>query len=283
MTHLRDFFSSLGRFTCHIENFDVTFLKGDMMGRQARKRSKTGIYHVLLRGIDKRDIFLDDEDRKTFIKHLILAKEKGNFELYAYCLMDNHVHLLIKEDEEIGKSIKRITVGYVGWHNKKYERTGHLFQNRFKSEPVETEDYLITVLRYIHQNPVKARMVKNPGEYLWCTYNQYINDYQNQHSLIDAELIKAYLKNEAEFIDYMNTTNNDECLESNTTTKYNNDTFKKVIQKKYNIDNLNDFPIRERNEIINKIYKEQDISIRQLSNALGLSKAMVERAVKGDR
>ena len=251
------------------------------MGRQARKRSETGIHHVLLRGIDKRDIFLEDEDRQTFIQHLAQSREKGKFELYAYCLMDNHVHLLIKEGEEIGASIKRIAVGYAGWHNKKYERTGHLFQNRFRSEPVETEAYLLTVLRYIHQNPVKAGMVTNSGEYPWSTYNHYINYYQNQPTLIDAELIKAYLQTEAEFIEYMITTNDDECLEANPTKKYNNETFKKVIQKKYNIDNLNGLPIRERNEIIDKIYREQDISIRQLSNVLGLSKAMVERAVKG--
>lgn len=119
------------------------------MARQARKRSNTGIYHVMLRGIDKRDIFLDGEDREKFIENIIKAKEVGNFEIYGYCLMDNHVHLLIKEDEEIGTNIKRITVGYVGWHNNKYERTGHLFQNRYKSEPVETESYLIIVLRYI--------------------------------------------------------------------------------------------------------------------------------------
>lgn len=104
----------------------------------------------MLRGIDKRNIFLGNEDRAKFIDYVIRAKEEGSFELYGYCLMDNHVHLLIKEDGGIGKSIKRITVGYVGWYNKKHEISGHLFQNRFKSESVKTESYLLTVLRYIH-------------------------------------------------------------------------------------------------------------------------------------
>jgi len=163
------------------------------MPRQARLKSSTGIYHIMLRGIDKRDIFLEDEDKIRFLDSVIKAKEVGNFELYGYCLMDNHVHMLIKENEEIGTSIKRITVGYVGWHNKKYERTGHLFQNRYLSEPVATERYLLTVLKYIHQNPVKANMVDNIGEYRWSSFREYDLSYNGQNSIIDLDLIKSYL------------------------------------------------------------------------------------------
>ncbi|SHK46794.1 transposase, partial [Paramaledivibacter caminithermalis] len=143
------------------------------MGREKRKRSITGIYHIMLRGIDGQNIFIDDEDREKFMKALF--KAKGQFLLYGYCLMDNHVHLLIKEDEEIGTSIKRITVGCVQWHNNKYGRVGHLFQNRYKSEVVESEFYLLVLLRYIHQNPVKAKIVKTISEYKWSSYNNYID------------------------------------------------------------------------------------------------------------
>ncbi len=135
------------------------------MPRKAREKSETGIYHVMIRGIDRREVFLEDEDKIKFINNLEKAKRTGEFELCGYCLMDNHIHLLIKEKEDIGTSIKRITVGYVGWHNRKYERTGHLFQNRYLSECINTESYLITVLRYIHQNPVKAKMVESVEEY----------------------------------------------------------------------------------------------------------------------
>src|SRR5665647_2361828 len=87
------------------------------MSRVSRKKSKTGIYHIMLRGIDKRNIFLDNEDRRKFIEKLKIARETAGFRLHGYCLMDNHVHLLIEVNEEIGTSIKRITVGYVQWHN----------------------------------------------------------------------------------------------------------------------------------------------------------------------
>lgn len=252
------------------------------MARQARKRSNTGIYHVFLRGIDKRDIFLDDEDRETFINNIIKAKKLGNFLILGYCLMDNHVHILIKENEEIGTSIKRILVGYVGWHNNKYERTGHLFQNRFKSEPVETDSYLITVLRYIHQNPIKAGLVKKIEDYTWSSYQHYIFGYYNENTFVDTQLIKDYFATVEEFIKYMNTENNDQCLDYIPNKKINDDSFKKIIQKKYEIDNMDKLSVEDRNRLINTIYNEMDISIRQLSRVLGVGKTIVENALRKD-
>ena len=99
--------------------------------------------------------------------------------------MDNHVHLLLKEGEELGTSIKRITVGYVQLHNNKYGRTGHLFQNRFSSEAVEDDKYLMTVIWYIHRNPLKTGMVSRLKEYSWSSYQQIIQAYQGNTSIID--------------------------------------------------------------------------------------------------
>lgn len=90
------------------------------MARQAREKSSTGVYHVILKGLDGRSIFLDHEDRLMSMDKLEKARQAGGFKLYAYCLMDNHVHLLMKEGETLGQSIKRITVGFVQLHNKKW-------------------------------------------------------------------------------------------------------------------------------------------------------------------
>lgn len=96
----------------------------------------------MLRGIDKREIFLDDKDKEMFLSYLSEAKEKSSCLIYGYCQMNNRVHILIQEGSElIGESVKRITVGYVQWHNYKYSRTGHLFQNRYKSKVVEDDGY----------------------------------------------------------------------------------------------------------------------------------------------
>ena len=124
------------------------------MSRQIRKKSGTGIYHVMLRGINRQDIFEDDEDYLQMTSILRGQSErydeKGHLlppycTFYAYCLMSNHLHLLIQEREEaISDIVKRIGVTYAHYFNKKYERSGHLFQDRFRSEPVDNIEYFVT-------------------------------------------------------------------------------------------------------------------------------------------
>ena len=138
------------------------------MPRKARQRSRTGIYHVMLRGADGRIIFADDDDHIRFIQTLKNAKEKAPFYLYAYCLMGNHVHLLLREDTvPVGDVIRRVGSSYVYYYNWKYELHGHLFQDRFRSESVEDDAYFLDVLRYIWQNPIKAGLCADPMNYPW--------------------------------------------------------------------------------------------------------------------
>ena len=168
------------------------------MSRQARKKSESGIYHVMMRGINKQRIFYEEQDYKMFIKSVIEAKEKGDFTLYAYCLMDNHIHLLIKENgESLATVIKRIACRFVYWYNLKYERVGHLFQDRFRSEPVDTDEYFLCVLRYIHQNPVKAGLVRSCADYDFSSYNWYfvaskLIDSTLAFSLMNEEQFRVY-------------------------------------------------------------------------------------------
>jgi putative transposase len=130
------------------------------MPRVQRKKSNVGIYHVMMRGINRQSIFEDDEDNKKFIEILSKYRNISRYDIYAFCLMGNHVHILIRENEEdLGQIMRRICGSYVYWFNCKYERIGPLFQDRYKSEPIEDDVYLLTVLRYIYQNPVKAEMV----------------------------------------------------------------------------------------------------------------------------
>ncbi|MDI9476674.1 MAG: transposase [Natronincolaceae bacterium] len=124
----------------------------------------------MVRGINQQNIFVEDNDYLKYIDTLGEYKKEIAFELYAYCLMGNHLHLLIKEgNERIGNTIRRIGVGYACRYNRQYDRSGHLFQGRFKSEPVEDDTYFLTVLRYIHQNPVKAGLVNNTEDYKWSS------------------------------------------------------------------------------------------------------------------
>lgn len=153
------------------------------MPRQSRKNSGTGIYHVMLRGINRQNIFEDSDDYFKFIKLLHQSahpKDEKGLELpplclfYAFCLMPNHVHLLIRESQDsIASVIKRIAIAYASYFNRKYERIGHLFQDRFKSEPVDDMKYFITLIRYIHQNPVAAGIVSNVEDYVWSSWIEY--------------------------------------------------------------------------------------------------------------
>ena len=250
------------------------------MPREKRRKSKTGIYHIMLRGINGDNIFMDYEDRIQFMQAFLMAKKKGNFLIYGYCLMDNHVHLLVKEGEEIGKSIKRITVSYVQWYNNKYNREGHLFQNRYKSEVVEKEAYLLIVLRYIHQNPIKAKMVNKIEEYKWSSYNQYVIEYDNRNTEVNTDIIMDYFKDKESFERYMNEESNDKCLDYCKKTKYSDTQLKSNIKKKYVIEKIEAMPKNERNKLINRIKKDTGCSIRQLSRVLDLGRGVIERATK---
>jgi REP element-mobilizing transposase RayT len=144
------------------------------MTRQVRVESATGIYHVILRGINRQNIFENPEDYEKLLRCLFDAKNKDGIKLYGYCLMTNHVHIIVGAGTEpISVSFKRIGVSYVSWYNRKYYRQGPLFQDRFKSEPIEDDSYLLLALRCIHQNPVKAGMCKSPEEYRWSSFTDY--------------------------------------------------------------------------------------------------------------
>ena len=140
------------------------------MARKPREISASGIYHVMWRGIDRQSIFLDDADCIKFLS-LCAAVLDEWFEILAFCLMGNHLHLLIKTKkdtaEEMEQAMKRLGIRYAQYFNRRYLRVGPVFQGRYKSVPVQTRNYFLRVLRYIHQNPVKANLCELPEEYLW--------------------------------------------------------------------------------------------------------------------
>lgn len=140
------------------------------MARQARQLSESAIYHVMMRGINRDAVFLEDDDRQRFIDLLDLVRQASGCLVLAYCLMPNHIHLVIQTTAEpVGTVIKRLGVRYVGWFNRKYSRVGHLFQDRFKSLPVEDDAYLVTLLRYVWNNPVEAGLIDQADAYQWSS------------------------------------------------------------------------------------------------------------------
>ncbi|MED4014668.1 transposase [Sutcliffiella cohnii] len=251
------------------------------MPREKRKKSKTGIYHVMLRGINQQTIFEDKEDKKRFLETLAKFKEVGQYVVYGYCLMDNHIHLLIKETEEpLSLSIQRIISSYVHWYNSKYSRCGHLFQERFKSEVVEDSKYFLVVLRYIHQNPLKAGLAKTILDCKWTSLKEYL--YRPKLVEIELALTRFSLDpKEARnmFLTFMSQDNEDECLDY-----YNKPTDEEVREymRELGIVNSSSFQRMQRanrNEILRQLKKIEGVSLGQLSRITGISKSLIHRVV----
>ena len=209
------------------------------MPRLPRQKSESGIYHIMLRGINQQVIFEDDEDYCKLVKTLENYKAVSGYKVFAYCLMSNHIHILIKvEKEDLDLIMKRIAGSYVYWCNRKYYRKGHLFQDRFKSEPIEDNSYFLTVIRYIHQNPLKAGLAKNIDDYRFSSYNDYVDE---ESEIVDFDYALSLMKKD-EFIAFNNERNDDICLDIDEQSfRLSDNDARKIINKVSKCDNATEF------------------------------------------
>lgn len=229
----------------------------------------------MIRGINRQLIAEDEEDNQKLKEILSQCKEKCGYELYGYCFLGNHIHLLMKEGQESLEQIfKRIGSRYVYYFNQKYKRIGHLFQDRFKSEPINDDGYLLTVLTYIHNNPVKAGLSKTAAGYRWSSYREYME----VSSLIDVELILGMIT-KGQFVELHKVETQAKVLDIR---EYNfRMTDEEAIKKVKEICGVNardlaGIDITKRNLYIKRIYGK-GISIRQISRITAISKGIIER------
>ena len=156
------------------------------MPRKPRIEIGGGLYHVITRGNNRRKIFRSHDDYLRFTRILEQQKAKLPFYLYAYCLMPNHLHLLIEmRDDPVSRVMQRVLTTYSQYHNRKYKKVGHLFQGRYKSILCQTDRYLGELVRYIHLNPVRARMVKRPEDFEYSGHRAYLG--LDKSGLVDVE------------------------------------------------------------------------------------------------
>lgn len=147
------------------------------MPRIARKYLETSFFHVIVQGVNKEFIFYKNEYIEDYIYLIRKYKEKFDIEILAYCIMSNHAHLLIftEKIDILSSFMHLINSLYAQKYNKTENRVGHVFRNRYLSEAIYSEKYLVNCINYIHKNPVKAGMVKLCSEYKYSTYNDYVN------------------------------------------------------------------------------------------------------------
>lgn len=164
------------------------------MPRQARLDAPGTLHHIIIRGIEKRRIVDDDADREEFVERMSrIAQDSGEL-LYAWALMNNHAHLLLRSGSSgLAHYMRRLLTGYAGYYNRRHGRHGHLFQNRYKSIVCDEDAYLKELVRYIHLNPLRARAVKNLQaleHYQWCGHGTLMG--KRKMSAIDTDFVLQY-------------------------------------------------------------------------------------------
>ncbi len=161
------------------------------MARPLRIEYDGALYHVTSRGNARKAIFKDDEDRELFLDTLTKVNERYNWLCHAYCLMNNHYHLLIETpDGNLSKGMRHLNGIYTQRYNKRYKRTGHIFEGRYKAIIIQKESHLLAVCRYVVLNPVRARAVKHPEEWKWSSYKATAGS-ERSHNSLTADCILA--------------------------------------------------------------------------------------------
>lgn len=264
------------------------------MPRISRTNNKTitSTYHIMVRGINKQDIFFDNFDKEKFIREIELTKEKYKYKIYAYVIMNNHVHLVIYDNKDcISEIMHMVCSKYAMYFNKKYERVGHVFQNRFKSLCVNTEEYLLNLVRYIHKNP-EIEKIGTKEEYKWSSYKDYLYIENNKHKITDTELVLCIIDNNIKkaierFIYF---SNQQEIKYSDTEfefERYLSDEraieFIKYALGLNNILEIQNYNKKIRDEYIYEISKIKGIYAKQISRLLGIGERSIQKIINEKR
>ena len=265
------------------------------MARLSRSVSDSGVYHVILRGVNKQDIF---ENEKDYLKFLNLMErvvfpvdETGRpipplLVIYAYCLMPNHVHLLVREQKcRVSDAIKSISGTYAGYFNKKYGHVGHLFQDRFRSEVVNDWEYFVTLLRYIHQNPVSGGLADNVRYYRWSSWREYDPEMVCDVPICATQAVFTKISFDAleELVDTpLPKTQRILDFDSDSGRRVTDERLREYIKAEFGIaevPTIQHLEKTQRNEIVKKLL-EFCHNVRQISRVTGICRGVISRLDK---
>ena len=196
--------------------------------------------------------------------------------------MGNHIHLLLREgNEEFSNTMRRIGASYVNWYNWQYNRKGHLFQDRFRSEAIENDGYFLTVLRYIHQNPVKAGLTENLESYKWSSFNEYVENERIVNKKFVLEMFNKDSDKALEaFVKFNRENENTICLEEKEIKKTISDKeIRQLVKGHFDMEliSLSNRSLEIQKEIL-KYLKDKGASIRQISRLTGFTVNKVHKA-----
>ena len=242
------------------------------MARGPRKCTNMFFYHIMVQGINKEYILNEVEDKRQYLKFINKVKKEIDVYIVSYCIMDNHVHILIKEEyiECLSRFMHKVNTLYAMYYNKKYNRVGYVFRDRYKSQVIYSEKQLYTCINYIHNNPVKAGICRLASEYEYSSYNEYIKNMEEIQRNINGLLIKEDILDKKEnFLE----------IEEEKEVE-----IKKAIEEYMKINNINfDTLKNERKnlkEIINMLKEYYGLSLRQISIYINVGRETVRNIAK---
>jgi REP element-mobilizing transposase RayT len=255
------------------------------MTRRPREISKTGCYHVVFRGVNHCYLFEERLDFEMFLDRLSAIKLVDSFEVYAYCLMSNHVHLLLKENGpgDISSVMRKTLTWYAGWFNRRYQRCGALIANRYKSQCVEDDSYLLALVRYIHQNPVLAGLSSSIEAYPWSSYGDYVGGLQEQALLTDTDFVLSMFSEDADgavrsFVDFNNALAEGVFLPRDGIKMTEEELSKEIVEALGDVPaaSVAGLPKAQRNTILAEL-RGRGFSIRKIERATGISRGVIAK------
>ena len=249
------------------------------MARKKRESSESGYAHLIMRGNNKQVLFEEDEDYRFYLSKLGKYSRELQITINAYCLMENHVHLLVNDQQgHVPEMMQRIGISYTKYYNDKYERGGHLFQGRYLCEPVRDEVYLLTVFRYILNNPRKAGIC-TADQYRWSSYKAYFKE----NTSIDTGFVKDRFPTEDEYRYYIGTDSDDACMEYDKPVKDDNWALE-TIRSCLNVDSgsaLQAMEKKDRDKALKRL-KDEGLTVRQIERLTGISRSTIQRVGQTD-
>lgn len=251
------------------------------MPRIAIRDYNTSFFHIMVQGIRKEYIFKENSDIKTYLKLIYKYIQKYKVKIIAYCIMNNHAHLLVyvKEINELSEFMRTVNTTYALYYNKKYKRTGYVFRNRYKAEPIFNEKHLINCINYIHYNPVNAKMCNSIKDYNYSSYQEY---KENSGEIIKfcknvfPQINKLFIHNidieynsDYNFIDYVRDVeflNEDDVIKNFITLKKIN--LEDIVQQKEYL-----------KEIAIKLNKECNLTHEEIGKKFNVSRIKITRLI----
>lgn len=248
------------------------------MPRYSRNALNGNFFHVIVQGLNKEYIFDKNIFKEKYKELLIINSEKSNIQIIAYCIMNNHTHILVftEKIENMSKCMQKINTNYARFYNKENERVGFVFRDRYYTQPIKNEMHLLKCIVYIHKNPVKAGLVINEKEYNYSSYNEYTGKFKRQVISKDANKLAFNIEDRNKALElfkfiHMSDIEETDFLEIEDKIDYN-----RVIEK-----------YKEKNftmkEIVLKLNQDYKVSSRDIALLLKTTRYKIRKILENDK